>query len=234
MLGIIGGTNFLAKSPFEHAEEREIETKYGVVPVFLFKFNRKEVAFIQRHGKYQNIPPHRVNHHANIAALKQLGVEKVIGVTSVGSLKIEIKPGCIIIPHDFISLCNIPTYYDNELVHITPKLDEELRQEIIRVARDLGINVVEQGIYFQTQGPRLETKAEIAMIRQFADVVGMNMASEATLACELHLKYANISTVDNYAHGIVGTELKYEDIVRAASQREDLPKLLLRLVEVLA
>jgi len=233
MLGIIGGTNFLAKSPFECAEEREIETKYGVVSVLLFKFNGKEVAFIQRHGKYQNIPPHRVNHHANIAALKQLGVEKVIGVTSVGSLKIEIKPGCIVIPHDFISLCNIPTYYDDELVHITPKLDEELRQEIIKVARDLGINVIERGIYFQTQGPRLETKAEIAMIRQFADVVGMNMASEATLACELHLKYANISTVDNYAHGIVDTELKYEDIVRAASQREDLPKLLLRLVEVL-
>ncbi|MCW7080014.1 MAG: MTAP family purine nucleoside phosphorylase [Candidatus Methanospirare jalkutatii] len=234
MLGIIGGTNFLAKSPFEHAEEREIETKYGVVPVLLFKFNGKEVAFIQRHGKHQNIPPHRVNHHANIAALKQLGVEKVIGVTSVGSLKIEIKPGCIVIPHDFICLCNIPTYYDDELVHITPKLDEELRQEIIKVARELGINVVERGIYFQTQGPRLETKAEIAMIRQFADVVGMNMASEATLACELHMKYANISTVDNYAHGIVDTELKYEDIVRAASQREDLPKLLLKLVEVLA
>ena len=147
MLGIIGGTNFLVKLPFEHAEEREIETKYGVVPVLLFKFNRKEVAFIQRHGKHQNIPPHRVNHHANIAALKQLGVEKVIGVTSVGSLKIEIKPGCIVIPHDFISLCNIPTYYDDELVHITPRLDEELRQEIIKVARDLGINVVERGIY---------------------------------------------------------------------------------------
>ena len=69
MLGIIGGTNFLAKSPFKHAEEREIETKYGVVPVLLFKFNRKEVAFVQRHGKHQNIPPHRVNHHANIACL---------------------------------------------------------------------------------------------------------------------------------------------------------------------
>ncbi len=231
-LGIIGGTNFLAESLFlfERVEEREIVTEYGSVPVVL---KDEEIAFIQRHGRHHNIPPHRVNHHANMLAFKQLGIEKVIGVTSAGSLKMEIKPGCIVVPHDFISLCNIPTYYDDRLVHVTPKLDEGLRHTIIKVARDLAIDVVDHGIYFQTVGPRLETKAEIAMIRKFADIVGMNMASEATLACELGIKYANISTIDNYAHGITDEELHYEDIVNHASKREDLRKLLLAIIETI-
>ncbi len=106
-----------------------------------------------------------------------------------------------------------------------------MRVALIKVVRGLNLNIelVESGVYFQTSGPRLETRAEINFIKNYADIVGMNMASEATLARELGLEYANLSTVDNYAHGISDSdeELDYEKIVEAASKiRADLEKVL--------
>lgn len=232
-LGIIGGTSLFGTKLIEDAKEKEVETKYGTV-YLLFT---ADVLFIPRHGKERNIPPHRINYKANLAAFTDLGVEKIIGVTSVGSLKRAIKPRSLVVPHDYISLCSIPTFYDNEIVHITPGLDEGLRNSIIKVAKDFrGIDLVEKGVYFQTVGPRLETRAEINLIKNYADVVGMNMASEATLAKELGLRYANISTVENYAHGIIaGEELDYKKIVDAASKsRADLENVLIKLIEVIA
>jgi len=232
-VGIIGGTSLFGTKLLEDAKEKEVETKYGTV-YFLFT---ADVVFIPRHGKERNIPPHRINYNANLAAFKDLGVEKIIGVTSVGSLKRDIKPRSLVVPHDYISLCSIPTFYDDEIVHITPGLDAGLRNTLIKVAKDFGgIDLVEKGVYFQTVGPRLETRAEINLIKNYADVIGMNMASEATLAKELGLRYANISTVENYAHGIIAEEeLDYKKIVDAASKSmKDLEKVLIKLIEVVA
>jgi 5'-methylthioadenosine phosphorylase len=232
-LGIIGGTSLFGTKLLGDAKEKEVETRYGTV-YLLFT---ADVVFIPRHGKERNIPPHRINYKAHLMAFKDLGVEKIIGVTSVGSLKHDIKPQSLIVPHDYISLCSIPTFYDDEIVHITPGLDAGLRNTLIKVAKDFGgIDLVEKGVYFQTVGPRLETRAEINLIKNYADVVGMNMASEATLAKELGLRYANISTVDNYAHGIIAEEeLDYNKIVEAASKsREGLEKVLMKLIEVIA
>ncbi len=234
-LGIIGGTSLFDSKFLDDAKEKEIETKYGTVYLLFTAAARShEVVFIPRHGKEKNIPPHKINHKANIMAFKELNVEKIVGVTSVGSLKLAIKPRSLIVPHDYISLCSIPTFYDDEIVHVTPELDGGLRRSVIKVAKDLGVDLVEEGVYFQTVGPRLETRAEINLIRNYADVVGMNMASEATLAKELGLRYANISTVDNYAHGIIPEEeLDYKKIVEAASKsRKDLEKVLMKLIEV--
>lgn len=234
-LGIIGGTSLFGTKLLEDAEEREVDTKYGTVYLLFTATTTHEVVFIPRHGKERNIPPHRINYKANIMAFKELGVEKIIGATSVGSLKRDIKPRSLIVPHDYISLCSIPSFYDDELVHVTPGLDEDLRSSIIKVAKDSGIDLVEKGVYFQTVGPRLETRAEINFIKDYADVVGMSMASEATLATELGLRYASISTVDNYAHGIIAEEeLDYKKIVDAASKsRADLEKVLMKLIESL-
>lgn len=235
-LGIIGGTSlFGTKTEFlEAANEREVNTKYGTV-YLLFT---ADVVFIPRHGKTRNIPPHRMNYKAYLAAFRDLGVENIIGVTSVGSLKRDINPQSLVVPHDYIGLFNILTYYDNEIVHVTPGLDESLRERIIEAAQDLGIEIVDRGVYFQTLSPRLETKAEINLIKDYADVVGMNMASEATLAKELELRYANISSVDNYAHGIIAAEgeeeLDYKQIVEAAAKnREKLELLLMKLIDAL-
>ncbi len=231
-LGIIGGTSLFDTKLLDTAHEREVTTEYGPVYTLFATVYSQEIVFIPRHGKERTIPPHRINYKANMRAFKDSGVEEIIGVTSVGSLKRTIIPQSLVVPQDYISLFVIPTYYDGELVHVTPGLDESLRKRIIDAAQDLGIEIVNKGVYFQALGPRLETKAEINFIKDYADVVGMNMASEATLATELELRYANISTVDNYAHGIAAEELEYKDIVAtAAKSRTDLEKVLLKVVE---
>lgn len=190
-------------------------------------FNKKGAVFLQRHGKGSCVPPHKINHRENILSLKKSGCEAIIGVNSVGSLKKEIAPGSIVIPDDYINLKNIQTYYDLEVKHITPGLDENLRQEIIDAAGKINAAVVENGVYIQTIGPRLETKAEINMLKNYGDVVGMTMANEATLARELGLKYASICSVDNYAHGISKEEVTFENICAAQKKnREKIVKIL--------
>jgi 5'-methylthioadenosine phosphorylase len=231
-LGIIGGTSLFDTKLLVNAQEREVKTEYGPVYALFATVHSQEIVFIPRHGKDQNIPPHRINYRANLRAFKDLDVEEIVGVTSVGSLKRAIPPRSLIVPHDYINLCSIPSYFEHELVHVTPGLDGPLRKRLIEAARAIDIPIVENGVYFQTPGPRLETKAEITFIKDYADVVGMNMASEATLGTELELRYANISTVDNYAHGIVEEPLAYKDIIEAAAKsRADVEKVLVRVVE---
>ena len=210
--------------------ERVINNAYG--SAYILK--NENVAFLPRHGRDRKIPPHRINYRANIMALRDLGVEKIIGVGCSGSLKKEITPGSILIPHDYLNLGEIESYYDLEIKHITPGLDEFLREIIIESAKRSGIKVIEKGIYAQTRGPRLETKAEVSFLKDYADIVGMTMASEATLSKELGIPYACISTVDNYAHGIMDEVLDFEKIVKNASRkRKDLEKLLMAVIEEL-
>ncbi len=173
-------------------------------------FKLDGVKFIQRHGK--NIPPHRVDHKKNILECKNWGADQVIGINSVGSLKQAITPGTIVIPHDYIQLGNLSTFFDEESVHVTPELDEPLRQLCAKTARMLQFQVLDRGVYFQTLGPRLETKAEIAMIQSFADIVGMTMGTEATLSKEMNIPYASICMVDNYANGIAGENVSLDQI----------------------
>ena len=173
-----------------------------------------DIVFLSRHGinpdKY--ILPHLINHKANLKAMKDIGVTEIVSVNSTGSLKLSLQPGKIVIPDDFIMLSPYPSIYINKPVHITPVLDEDIRKECIKSASDVEQEVLDGGIYWQTTGPRLETKAEIRLMSQFADIVGMTMASEAIIAMELGLQYAAICSVDNYAHGIEETELTIAEI----------------------
>ena len=145
-----------------------------------------------------------------------------MGTSSVGSLRKEIRPGSLAVPHDFLSLWDLPTFHDDKVVHATPVLDAAMRTVIVSIARRASAAVRARAVYAQTRGPRLETKAEIRLLRDYADVVGMTMASEATLAAEIGLAYASLCTVDNYAHGITAKPLAYEDIVK--KQRESAGK----------
>jgi purine nucleoside phosphorylase len=214
MLGIIAGGNFSPEG-MEVVEKRKMETPFGE-PSDHFSIGRlggKEVAFLPRHGP-EGIPPHRINHRANIFALNKMEVTEVIGINSVGSLKEEFPPGWIVIPHDYLSPWGILTFYEHQAVHITPVLDAGLRERLIRAAA--GADFAPEAIYIQTIGPRLETKAEIAMMRGFGDVVGMTMAHEATLCQEVGLAYASICSVDNYCHGIIDQPLTAEEIIQQA------------------
>ncbi len=227
MIGIIAGSGFYDLGFLGGAREKTIATAYGEA----YALSGRDFLFIPRHGRDRNTPPHMLNHKANISAFKHERISEIVALTSVGSMKKSMPPKSIIIPHDYIQLCAIPTFNDSRASHITPGLDEELRKKIISAAQKLGIRVATKGVYMQTIGPRLETKAEINMFKDYADVVGMTMASEATLAKELGLKYAAISLVDNYAHGIVETPLDFTQIMKAAAaQREGLKLIVKELI----
>lgn len=213
--GIVSGTLTLQKAViFGELLEETVETAFGRALVLL----GSDLALIPRHGNDPDhyILPHRINHAANLAALKALGVDAVIGVSSTGSLRETLEPGAVVIPDDFILLHGGPTVIDGKPVHITPALDQRMRQKLLAAARNAGVDCTDGGVYWQTQGPRLETRAEIRFMSRFADVVGMTMAAEAVVAQELGIPYASVCSVDNFAHGIVGEPLTMETVLRHA------------------
>lgn len=207
-IGFIGGSTFFGDGFLSHLKDQIVETPYGKVDALV----SDNLVYIQRHGKSNSIPPHKINYLANIAAFKELGVKTVISINSVGSLKSKIKPGAIVLPEDYINFRSA-TFFDKELRHITPGLDKELRDKLIALAKREKISIVDWGVYYQTKGPRLETKAEINMIKNYAEIVGMTMGQEADLAKELEIQYAAICSVDNYAHGLTKENLTNEQMV---------------------
>ena len=210
LLGLIAGTSFQEEKSLDDMEEKRIENEFGAAQVLC----AEGFVYILRHGKgyHSQIPPHMINHKANLKAMKDLGIEEIISVNSTGSLKKELEPGTIIVPDDYISVAETPTIFDNEQMHITPTLSEKIRQKLINASEKLGISLIKKGIYWQTRGPRLETKAEIKMISRYADIVGMTMASEAVIACEMDLEYASICSVDNFGHGLTENPLSMQEI----------------------
>jgi 5'-methylthioadenosine phosphorylase len=219
-LGIISGIILLkGKGIFDGLAERDFETAFGLAHVFL----SDSIAFIPRHGKDRkdHILPHRINHQANLQALADMGVKEVISVNSTGSLKRNLAPGTFVVPDDYLVLSGTPTVVGAKAFHITPKLDDGVRRKWMAAAKDCGVNVVDGGVYWQTQGPRFETKAEIRMMSQFADVVGMTMASEAAIAQELDMSYASLCSIDNYANGLGERRLTVEEILEHARGNAD-------------
>jgi 5'-methylthioadenosine phosphorylase len=211
-LGIISGTIALQeKGVLLDPEEKWIETEFGSTLVLV----TADIAFLPRPGRdpKRHILPHLINHPANMMALKNLGVQEVIGINSTGSLRMKHKPGTLVVPDDFIMLNPGPTVFSAKPVHITPTLSKEVRERLLHAARGCAIDVVDGGIYWQTTGPRFETKAEIMVMSQAADLVGMTMASEAIIARELDMAYASLCSVDNYAHGLEDKELTMEKIL---------------------
>jgi len=206
----------------------EVATPFGKVTLL----ESQDMVFLPRHGMEDSIPPHRINHRANVCAFKEVGVPRIIAINSVGSLKPGIPPKTILIPHDYINLWGIQTLYDGEIRHITPGLNEGLRRLILGVAKKRKVEATDGGIYIQTTGPRLETRAEVQLLQRFGDVVGMTMGNEATLSQELSIPYASICSVDNYCHGISQTPLTAEEILRnAQSNMERVKTLVLATIE---
>jgi len=176
-----------------------------------------------RHGNKPRhyVLPHAINHRANLKALYDVGVEEIIGIHSTGSLKKVLHPGTIVIPDDFLTLTATPTIFNKRAVHITPALSEKIRKKIIKTAQQIDIKTKHHGTYWQTVGPRLETKAEIKMMSHFADIVGMTMANEAVIAQELNIPYASICSVDNYGNGIAAKPLDMKEIAEGTRRNSD-------------
>lgn len=207
MKAIIGGTSLLDSSLFKAWYEREIQTPYGEVQVK----QAGDFVFLQRHGR-RKVPPHAINHHANIWALKTIDVKAAIAVNSVGSLRIAIKPQSFVIPDDFIAPWTVPTFFNSEMHFTIPSIDAALAGSLRSLCEQLGLPVAWGGVYIQTIGPRFETRAEINFFRKHADIVGMTMASEATLSAECGIPYASLCSVDNYANGIPRKPLTIKEV----------------------
>lgn len=204
-IGIIGGTGVVDIENFDLIEKIDIVTPYGraTAPISIFDANGIKIAFIPRHGEKHQIPPHKVNYRANIWALKEIGVERIIAVHAVGSLKEELKPGMLVFPDQFIDFTKRReyTFYNGpKVVHITmaEPFCPELRNLLIENAKKLGFDFSEKGTYICIEGPRFSTKAESFMFRNFADIIGMTLVPEAQLARELEICYASISMVTDY------------------------------------
>ena len=232
MLGVLSGTIIVEKSElFKNCRTKKLNTEFGQAVAFI----ADNIVLIPRHGNdpKKHILPHSINHRANMLALKELGATEVVGINSTGSLKKRLCPGMIVIPDDFLTLTPTPSIHENSANHITPSLNDNVRQKLIKSARICEIPVVEKGTYWQTPGPRLETKAEIRMMANYADIVGMTMANEAVIAQEMDLRYASACSIDNFGNGLLEKPLSMEEIIAGARKNAELMiKLLESYIEI--
>ncbi|MFN3543776.1 MAG: S-methyl-5'-thioinosine phosphorylase [Thiobacillus sp.] len=212
MLGIIGGTGLTQLANLEITHRQVARTPYGE-PSGALTFGRicgQQVIFLARHGYGHTIPPHEVNYRANLWALKDHGVDRVVSVATVGGIHPELMPGTLVIPHQIIDYTHgrANTFFaangDKPVTHLdfTYPYCDAMRRALLQAATRAGISLRDGGVYGAVQGPRLETAAEInRMERDGADMVGMTGMPEAYLARELELCYAAVGAVVNYAAG---------------------------------
>ena len=211
MLAIIGGTGLTQLSNLEITHRQVMRTPYGE-PSGALTFgliNQHEVIFIARHGYGHTIPPHLVNYRANMWALQEQGAKRVVSVVSAGGVRADLLPGTIVVPDQILDYTQgrAYTYFDGRdkpVTHIdfTHPYCPVMRSGILEAARLAKETFVAGGVYAATQGPRLETAAEINRYeRDGADMVGMTGMPEASLARELGLSYAAIAVVVNHAAG---------------------------------
>ena len=216
-IAIIGGTGLYQLDGFEEVDRQKLKTRWGDpssdIILACSKTSKQNIAFITRHGFAHNIPPHKVNYRANLWALKELGVKRIISVAAVGGITENMSPNTIVIPKQIIdyTYSRKQTYFEDDLdavthIDFTEPYSEELREQLLSAATRLNINAIDDGVYAATQGPRLETAAEIEKLkRDGADIVGMTGMPEAALARELEIDYVHCTLVVNWAAGCAGT-----------------------------
>jgi len=230
MLAIIGGSGLTQLANLEVARREVMRTPYGD-PSGAITFGTirgVQVAFLARHGYGHTIPPHRVNYRANIWALAQHDVKYMVAVASVGGIRADLGPGALAIPDQIIDYTygREFTYFhgdDRSVVHVdfTQPYCEGLRQRVLRAASEAGEPIADRGTYAATQGPRLESAAEINRYeRDGADMVGMTGMPEAALARELGVCYAALAVIVNHAAGRAdsATGIKLADINAVSRQ----------------
>jgi 5'-deoxy-5'-methylthioadenosine phosphorylase len=239
-LAIIGGTGLTSLKNLEIINREVVHTPYGEpsAPLTHGSIGGKEVLFLARHGYGHTIPPHKVNYRANIWALKEAGADHIIAVNAVGGIRADMTPGRIVIPHQVIDYTwnRINTYFEEGLTHVT-HIDftdpycPSLRKMLLDGARVIGLNAVEEGVYATTQGPRLETSAEINKLeRDGCDLVGMTGMPEAALARELEICYACCAVVANMGAGRGEGAITMEDIEQNLNEGMDRVRALLEQV----
>lgn len=211
MLAIIGGSGLSQLANLEVSRRQIVRTPYGEAsgPVTFGRIGGGEVAFLARHGYGHTLAPHEINYRANLWALREKGVTRILAVCTVGGIAPGLGAGALVVPDQIIDYTwgRRSTYFEGAeepVVHVdfTRPYCEATRRMILDSAAAAGVAVADGGTYAATQGPRLETAAEIDRLeRDGADVVGMTGMPEAALARELDLAYAAIAVVVNHAAG---------------------------------
>ena len=211
MLAIIGGSGMTQLSNLEISRRQIMRTPYGEPsgPLTFGKLSNKDIVFLARHGHGHTIPPHAINYRANLWALHSLQPSHVIAVASVGGIRSDLTPGRLVMPDQIIDYTygRKFTYFDGTdqpVTHIdfTVPYSQQTRTLLLAAAKNANETIFDGGVYAATQGPRLETAAEINRLeRDGADMVGMTGMPETALARELGLNYATIAVVANYAAG---------------------------------
>ncbi len=201
---------------FKEQGQVDVDTPYGPVSLLIGTLGVHEILFINRHGKNANIPPQKISYRANIQALSSSHVDCVISIGTVGSMNTHISVGDFVIPHDFFDMtcCRDITFFDTKRVHIdmTNPFCPIIRKHLIATCnRKDSEHVREHGIYVATQGPRLESSAEIRFYATIGDIVGMTLVPEVVLAREKGLCFASLCVVCNMATGMQ-EKLPMEDI----------------------
>lgn len=210
-LAVIGGSGFYQLAALENTQRHSVRTPFGPpsCDVLTGDLGTHHVAFLARHGEQHQLAPHRVDYRANIWALHHLGARSVIGINAVGGIRADMGPRGIVVPDQIIdythgrssSFCDVDGATVQH-VDFSEPYSGRLRQRLLDAASRVGQSVVDGGCYGATQGPRLETRAEIArMRRDGCDLVGMTGMPEAVLARELELDYACLALVANWAAG---------------------------------
>jgi 5'-methylthioinosine phosphorylase len=223
-LAIIGGTGLTDLEGLEITRREVVHTPYGEPSGALTfgMFAGKEVVFLARHGYGHTIPPHKVNFRANIWALRHTGVSQVIAVAAVGGIRQDMLPGRLAFPDQIIDYtwARGHTFFEEDLAYVThvdftEPYCSELRARLIEAAGKAGLDASGNGTYGATQGPRLETAAEINRLeRDGCDMVGMTGMPEAALARELELCYATCAVIANWAAGRAEGPITMEEIDR--------------------
>lgn len=221
-LAIIGGTGLTQLAGLEVLRREQVETPFGPpsAPITVGKLWGRTVHFLSRHGDHHSIPPHKINYRANIWALRQLGVKNIIAFAAVGGIAPAAGPEKIVVPDQIIdySYGREQTFFDGgsaSVSHIdfSQPYCPVLRKKLLSAADSTGIEFLDHGVYAVTQGPRLETAAEVDRLEQDGcDIVGMTAMPEAALAKELGMSYVTLAIVVNLAAGRAPETITLESI----------------------
>src|SRR5919108_1221295 len=220
-VGVFGGSGFYAF--LDEVEEVDVETPYGKpsAPLTIGEIGGRRVAFLPRHGRNHELPPHRIPYRANVWAMKELGVRRLIGPNASGALKAELELGEFVVCNQFVDRTSgrKDTFYDGpETTHVSAAdpYCPDLRRLLVETAVELGIKVRDGGTVVVVQGPRFSTRAESKWFQAMGwDVINMTAYPEGYLARELELCYANISMVTDHDVGVEGTEpVSHEAVIR--------------------
>lgn len=211
-VGVFGGSGFYAF--LDDVAEHHVTTPYGEpsAPVTIGRLGNVRVAFIPRHGRAHELPPHRVNYRANVAAMRDLGVRALLAPFAAGSLQPEVRPGDFVVVDQFVDRTSgrVDTFHDRFdagplQASMADPYDERLRREFVRAATECGVTVHDGGTVVVVQGPRFSTRAESAWFRnQGWEVINMTQYPEAALAVEAGLPYAGIGLITDYDTGLEG------------------------------